>query len=237
LADFDKFAGKYREIHDDNLKSTGFTSAYFSERKIKEIAAREGKANCKKNLNILDLGCGDGLGAFYIREHFPESFVCGLDISAENIKVAQSKRIENAEFKHYDGKAIPYSAESFDIILMVGVLHHITAESDRLSVLKEARHVMKPNGTLYVFEHNTYNPLTRKIVDECVFDKQAKLIGPGEIGLLLEKAGLRNKLKYIIFFPSLFKWLVFLEQLLWWLPLGGQYYCICKKHNLDISGG
>ena len=42
-------------------------SDYFSEYKIQEIASRYPKAPAK----WLDLGCGDGLTAFFIKKYFP----------------------------------------------------------------------------------------------------------------------------------------------------------------------
>lgn len=82
---------------------------------------------------------------------------------------------------------------------------------------------------MILFEHNPLNPLTRKIVRECPFDKGVTLIPAFRMKRLALRAfgSVRNvRIRYTIFFPrkGIFKKLLPLERKLWWLPLGGQYY-------------
>lgn len=145
----------------------------------------------------------------------------------------QAKKLENpnVHFECYDGKKIPYQNESFDMILIACVLHHVPHEEHE-KLLTECKRVLKENGCIYVFEHNPWNPLTRKIVNDCEFDKDAVLVSGRRLMKTMKQAGFCNmKIYYTIFFPrkGIFRKILQLEKLLKWLPFGGQYYIQYKK--------
>lgn len=229
MNNFDLFAKNYREIHNGNLKNTGYDSFYFAERKVREIIRHVKRKGFGKRINILDLGCGDGLSTFYLKKYFPEAFVYGLDISRESIKAALKKNIPDSDFRFYDGEKMPYSDKTFDIILLAGVLHHITKNESRMCILRECNRVLTPEGRLFVFEHNPFNPITTKIVDWCIFDKGASLISIFGMNNLLRKSNFQSKKKFIIFLPGFMRNLDFIEKLLYFIPMGGQYYYVCRK--------
>jgi hypothetical protein len=60
------------------------------------------------------------------------------------------------------------------------VLHHVPP-ADREALLARVATKLAPGGKLVVFEHNPWNPLTRKVVAECAFDADAVLLPPTEI--------------------------------------------------------
>lgn len=228
MNNFDDFAKEYRHIHDDNLKSSGYTSDYFVQRKIREISNHTPELS-NKTVSILDLGCGDGLGALYFKKYFPTATVKGIDISSKSIAVATARGVVDAEFRRYDGKKIPFSDHSFDIILVAGVMHHLEKDDDKANLLQECSRVLTSQGRLFIFEHNPLNPLTKKIVSDCVFDHDAKLVSLGKMRALTVKAGFSIRMRFIIFFPGILKKLEFIEKIMWWIPFGGQYYIICQK--------
>jgi ubiquinone/menaquinone biosynthesis C-methylase UbiE len=220
--DFDDFARDYRQIHNENIKLSGVDSDYFSEQKVAEIRKNEPAAN----LTILDLGCGDGNSAVFFQKHFDDSQYFGLDVSKESIRAARARKLSRAEFAHYDGIDIPFAADTFDVILIACVLHHVAHDLHE-SVLSEVRRVLKPEGRLYIFEHNPFNPVTQKVVKDCPFDRDAVLLNPFYTKRMLSKLSYREiAVNYTIFFPrtKIFNKLLFLEDFLKWFPLGGQYY-------------
>ena len=224
--EFDKFAHDFRKIHNHNLRKTGYSSAFFAERKIREIARH--MQNPEQHLSILDLGCGDGLGTAFLREYFPNSELQGLDVSEQSIQAAVGRDIPGAKFAIYDGSHIPFKDESFNIIMLAGVLHHVVEVRKQICIVKECHRVLKGKGIFFIFEHNPLNPITRRIVDDCLFDKNAKLINHVRMNKLLHSGGFKTSCRFIIFLPAFLKKAAFLENLMWWLPLGGQYYFICK---------
>ncbi len=226
--DFNQFVGNYRDIHNQNIRLTGGNSDYFSEYRIKEIFDRESGNEIRR---ILDVGCGDGNAARFFRKYFPKAEIIGIDISEEIVANATSRGITNAEFIVYDGANMPFPDNHFDLVFMVGTLHHVNFALHE-SLLKETCRVLAQGGVFYNFEHNPYNPVTRRIVRDCVFDKDAVLLTPGYLMTLTEKSGFKNALKrFTLFFPRhrIFRPLFFLEPFFSFLPIGGQYYVKSSK--------
>jgi ubiquinone/menaquinone biosynthesis C-methylase UbiE len=227
--DFDEFAENYRNIHSENIKISGTDSYYFAEMKVRLLKNHESNAS----IRVLDVGCGDGATELYFQQYFPNWKIEGIDVSSESIKYAQQRALTNARFQVYDSFIFPFEEESFDRVFIAGVLHHI-AFNHHDDLMKEIFRVLKKKGKLFLYEHNPLNPITRHLVNTCVFDKNAKLLFPWYTQKLL----LRNKLypdlfQYIIFFPRkvILSKLIFLEKYLQWIPLGGQYFCIANKRD------
>lgn len=82
--------------------------------------------------SVLDVGCGDGRLARAVLERRRALDVTGIDVSVR----------ANAEIpvSSFDGVEIPFPAGSFDVIMLIDVLHH-TTDPERL--LLEAKRVAK----------------------------------------------------------------------------------------------
>lgn len=218
---FDEYAGDYRRIHTDNVKISGADSFYFAEMKVKILKEWEPNAA----LDILDIGCGDGTTEVFIQNHFPAWKVTAIDISEKSIAKAIEKNIHNTSFSVYDGLQVPVAPGSFDIVFIAGVLHHVDF-SLHPAIASEINRVLKKEGRLYLFEHNPLNPVTKHLVNTCVFDKDARLLYSNYTKKLLRRTGLVIKENpFIIFFPrkGFLSKFIFLEKYLKWLPIGGQY--------------
>lgn len=227
--DFDDFAHDYRMIHNQNIGNiSGTDSEYFGRYKVKEVRRKE---RAESQDVILDLGCGDGLNAKFFQEYFPTANYIGIDVSKESIAVAKKWENKRVRFGVYDGKHIPAKDDSIDIIFVSCVFHHVDP-TEHISLLQECQRVLKVDGRIYIFEHNPYNPLTQKVVKDCVFDKDAILISAHRLRKKMIKAGFNAlKTSYTIFMPrkGIFNKLLKYEKFLWWLPIGGQYYIMAKN--------
>ena len=91
----------------------------------------------------------------------------GVDISEEMLASAR-RGVPGATFKCYDGKTLPFTTGSFDVVIGICVLHHVPL-SEQLSFVREMDRVAAPDGLLVIFEHNPANPLTRREVRGCEF--------------------------------------------------------------------
>lgn len=228
--DFNAFADNYREIHTQNLQISGADSFYFAELKVKLLRHAEKDLP----LQVLDIGCGDGATEFFMQHIFPQWKILAIDVSEESIRVAGEKNLSNTVFSVYDGVHIPVADLSADIVFIAGVFHHVSFEI-HAPLVKEITRVLRAGGRLYFFEHNPINPLTRYLVNTCVFDKDARLLKSGYAEQLFTKASLVGiRKKFIIFFPrkGIFSKLIFLEKYLQWLPLGGQYFISAQKRSM-----
>jgi len=220
---FDEFAEDYRDTHNSAIKLSGADSDYFSEYKIIEVAKNE---QHQETLKILDFGCGDGNSVVFFRKHFKESYIEGIDVSQASIDIAADKKIDRTKFQVFDGKIIPYENDSFDIIFTSMVFHHIEHKLHK-AIISEIYRVLKPQGRFYMFEHNPYNPLTRRVVDQCEFDRDAVLLKPKYGKQIISLGGFdKFNLNFTIFIPRLkiIQWALRLENYLKWLPIGAQYY-------------
>ena len=225
--DFDEFAENYRDIHTANIKLSGADSYYFAESRVQMLQAYEKNEPSK----VLDLGCGDGVSEIFMQQYFSNWKIEGIDVSAKSIEVANEKKLSNSSFAIYDGTNIPFDNGSFDIVFVAGVLHHVEFGLHQ-AILKEMIRVLKPGGRLLMYEHNPLNPLTKYLVNTCVFDKDARLVRSSYLTRLLVENGFRISEKiFIIFFPrkGILSKLVFLEKYLQWLPLGGKYFIRAVK--------
>lgn len=110
--------------------------------------------------------------------------------------------------------------------MVANVLHHIES-GGRGAVIVDLKKLIKKEGKIIIFEHNPFNPLTRKIVKESPLDRGVVLLPFSETVSYLKRAGFEKiRLNYIVFFPKFLSALRFLESHLSWLPLGAQYTVI-----------
>jgi ubiquinone/menaquinone biosynthesis C-methylase UbiE len=225
--DFDEFAADYRDIHTQNIKLSGADSFYFAEMKVRLLQEFE----TNQSLKVLDIGCGDGATEVFMQQYFPSWRIQAIDISERSIETAEKRKLSNTSFTVFDGKHIPFEDDSFDLVFMAGVLHHVAFRLHDY-LIREISRVLKKDGRLYLYEHNPLNPFTKYLVKTCVFDKDAKLLRHGYASKLLTKNNLAVKNKnFTIFFPrkGILSKLIFLEKYLQWLPLGGQYFIRAGK--------
>ena len=98
---------------------------------------------------ILDLGCGTGHFASFLKEAYPEAHIIGLDKSYGMLKQAQHKQKED-EFSqvHWLGgqaESLPFRDHSFELVYSNLMLHW---SADFSATLNELRRLLKPGGLL-----------------------------------------------------------------------------------------
>lgn len=220
MSEFDKFAENYHESLRKSLAVTRTSDEYQAEYKVRLLKNR--LAQGISDLDVLDFGCGVGLSLPYLLEQFSGSKIFATDVSEVSLDMVRARFPQVTIV----GSALN-TIEKFDLIFMSTVLHHITS-SARVEILKKLRANLKPDGRLVVIEHNTYNPLTRRIVSNCPMDADAELISMRDIKKLLgASCGFKiRETGYCSFFPEPLKVLAKLDRVLKKIPLGGQYFVV-----------
>lgn len=219
--EFDRYAHTYKDLHKQSVQASGEEPEYFAAYKAAYMASFLDRIS-NSHLGILDFGCGVGGSTPHLRSFFPNAEITGMDVSGESIGLA---RLANPEtnYKAITDDRLDLPDDSVDVVMAACVYHHIPPEQ-RLRWTLELRRVLKPGGHFFLFEHNPFNPLTRKVVNECPFDEDAILLKSGESTKLLADAGFKQtKISYIVFFPRPMAGFRPLESYLSWLPLGAQY--------------
>jgi ubiquinone/menaquinone biosynthesis C-methylase UbiE len=97
----------------------------------------------RKNLNILDVGCGTGA---LLRELNQYGKVQGLDFSPRAVSFCKERGLLNVE----QGSAtdIRYENNTFDLVLALDILEHI---DDDKKAMAEIHRVLKPGGVAIIF--------------------------------------------------------------------------------------
>ncbi|MBI2362192.1 MAG: class I SAM-dependent methyltransferase [Elusimicrobia bacterium] len=224
--DFETFKDDYKQTLDRSTAFVGQDGDFFARRKAElllGLAAR--RLGPPQGLKALDLGSGLGLTDRFLSPLMPG--LCGVDV-APGVVAAAAKANPRVAYSVYDGASLPYPDAAFDLVFTVCVAHHVPP-AGRAAFFAEMRRVTRPGGLDVVFEHNPYNPLTRRVVGNCPFDADAVLLEPRESRERLRSAGLTPvEQRYFLFFPwegALTGWL---EGRLGWLPLGAQYFVAAR---------
>jgi ubiquinone/menaquinone biosynthesis C-methylase UbiE len=111
---------------------------------------------------VLDVGCGNGFLVNELAKRLTDGRAIGIDLwkteaghqaadvagrNAQLEGVADRVQIRNA-----DARSMPFEDESFDVIVSSLMLHHAGGDDDRNRVLKEMVRVLRPGGTLLLYD-------------------------------------------------------------------------------------
>ncbi|MEJ6949773.1 class I SAM-dependent methyltransferase [Natronospora cellulosivora (SeqCode)] len=112
---------------------------------------------------VLDFGCGVGSNSFLCKA---ENYL-GIDTDKNRIK--QAKR-NYPDYNFANVEKVELNENSFDLILIIAVLHHIP--SDELEkIVEDFKKILRPNGEILVIEPCYYNHCTFNNHFMSFFDK------------------------------------------------------------------
>lgn len=139
----------------------------------------------------LDLGAGTG--AFTRRLSTYSLKLSGMDICPAAINLAR-KVTPGVDFFEGDIRDTGLAANSFDIVVYSGVLHHFSALENRLAALCEGKKVLKPGGRLFAFDPNLHSPAMRLYRSSKWKGQTASeiLLSRRQLGAELAEAGFSN---------------------------------------------
>lgn len=143
-----------------------------------------------KPAKVLDFGCGSGDSSTELA--FCGYDVTGLDLSPDLLELARKRAeldgvSERCRFVLADGGHAPFEDNTFDLILVQAVLHHV----NMAECLTELRRILKPGGHLVIVEPVAFSKWLQKIRDITPVEKD---ISPNE--RQLGEADLREIAEY-----------------------------------------
>lgn len=122
--------------------------AIYSRWRAEDTAVRRAFLESCRGRTVLEVGCGIGKDARFLSENGIDYL--GVDSSLSTLRLAR-RHFELAglppRFVNGDAIRLPFPDGSFDIVISIGVLHHVVGTRE---ACREARRVLKPGGTLRV---------------------------------------------------------------------------------------
>ena len=142
--------GTGAEIYERGLVPAIFAS--WAATLIEQAALQPGE-------RVLDVACGTGVVARQAAQHVgPTGKVIGLELHADRLAVARSlSQLPGVSIEWQEGNALalPFSAETFDVVLCQQGLQFF---SDRPAALREMHRVLLPGGRVVL---SVWGPLER----------------------------------------------------------------------------
>ncbi len=224
---FDDRSANYTADVDSSVAFSGLKADFFTRSKAEYfrdyLTETLGPTN---ELDVLDLGCGIGIFEGLFENDFGS--IVGIDVSEMSIEAAR-KNHPDVEYVLYEGQTLPFPDEQFDVVFTVCVMHHVDPDEWQ-RFIDQAKRVLKPGGIFAVFEHNPYNPLTLKVVNDCILDEHAVLLKPKELERMVSSSfGRTPRIEFILAIPPINKILKVADRLLKRVPLGAQYAVYVEK--------
>jgi SAM-dependent methyltransferase len=223
---FDQYAPDYDHLLDDPLRQKfAVDGDFFIHQKCRVLLRRlRHEAPDTRKLRLLDAGCGQGTAIAFLSKN---ARVIGTDVSFPMVHEA----VHRGPVAVQEPFDLPFPDGTFDVAYEFCVYHHIE-DREHARHLRELKRVVVPGGQVCIFEHNPFNPVTKRIFDRAPIDRGCHMIKPARLRALFREAGLDDvEQGYLLFLPEmLWKWFGFLEPALAWLPLGGQYFVSGRKH-------
>jgi ubiquinone/menaquinone biosynthesis C-methylase UbiE len=106
--------------------------------------------NLSVSERVLDIACGTGEFECMVLSENPVQQMVGVDISEEMLAIAQQKlHNSNVSFQFGSASALPFSAQSFDVIVSASAFHYF---DDPNAALAEVKRVLKPDGKVVILD-------------------------------------------------------------------------------------
>jgi SAM-dependent methyltransferase len=105
--------------------------------------------------SVLDVGCGNGRLIELLAARYPGGFrYTGIDSSAELLARARARHAAGAELQFCEGDFVAHDphhalpAGAHDLVVLLGVLHHVPGEDARRALLEAAAQRLSPQAVL-----------------------------------------------------------------------------------------
>ncbi|MGH9946101.1 MAG: class I SAM-dependent methyltransferase [Pyrinomonadaceae bacterium] len=128
------------------------TVVRFTTREAEFKAALMEQAKIAVDHRVLDLGCGTGTLAIFLKQHNRHAEIIGIDGDAKILEIAKAKAkatVSDIQFHKGLSFDLPYADCSFDLVLSSLFFHHLTKEN-KLKTMSEVKRILRPTGEFHV---------------------------------------------------------------------------------------
>ena len=135
---FSKFYDKFIQFHSRDKNE-----------KLREFLAQ--KTGINNHTKVLDLCCGTGSNFIHFKKYAPLGFFVGIDFSFGMLLEAK-KKFSEAILILGDVEFLPFKDNTFDVLTYTYAFYELKGEKVH-NTLVEINRVLKPNGKLFIMEH------------------------------------------------------------------------------------
>ncbi len=111
---------------------------------------------------VLDVGCGNGFLIIEAAKRLTTGRATGIDLwkaeaGEQSAEIASRNAhlegvADRVEIRNADARQMPFGDRTFDVIVSSLMLHHAGGSTDRNAVLEEMLRVLKPGGTILLYD-------------------------------------------------------------------------------------
>jgi SAM-dependent methyltransferase len=111
---------------------------------------------------VLDVGCGNGFLLVDVAKRLSTGTATGIDVwkaeaGEQSADVARRNAqlegvADRVDIRDADARQLPFANQTFDVIVSSLMLHHAGDSGDRHRVLDEMVRVLKPRGTIVLYD-------------------------------------------------------------------------------------
>ena len=147
--------------------------------------------------SIFDAGSGSGHRITNVAEYFKTSNFIGIDISEKSLSIAKKlkklKKLQNIEFKKHNILNGIKDLGKFDVVLCMGVLHHLSNPNKGLQMLTKT---MKNDGIIFLYLYGKLGGHKRMLNKEIISILLDKEKSNYDLGIKLVRDLDLNKFEY-----------------------------------------
>jgi SAM-dependent methyltransferase len=168
------------EVYDESLPA--HVTAHYLEKRTRFVVDR-----CPPPARLLDVGCGTGVLAARLAARGYEA--TGLDPSEGMLHMLRERAPEVTAVQA-SATEMPFGDGEFDLTVSVATMHHIADPDSVRRALAEMVRVVRPGGTVIVWDHNPRNPYWPYLMKRVPQDRgDERLVGVDELVSGLRGAG------------------------------------------------
>lgn len=150
-----------------------------------------------EKMNVLDAGCGSGHRIANVAEFFTKCNFLGIDISEKSLEIANDlknkKNLQNLQFQNHDVMNGVEILGKFDLVLCMGVLHHLSNPDKGLQMLVDT---LSDTGIIFLYLYGKLGGHKRMLNKELISILLGKDQHDYDLGIKLVRDLQLNKFEY-----------------------------------------
>ena len=115
---------------------------------------KNSQLSTSSEISVLDVGCGTGRLANFLRDFWPSVAYCGIDNSEALLLQAKAEnpldQFSNVDVVETLLQEQALSTRAFSLVTAFGVLHHVPSQKLRLQFIQSCLNLLNPDGELWL---------------------------------------------------------------------------------------